>query len=224
VPTTGTTTLLTDLRLLLFGAGITISVSVLAIAIGFALAFPVCMACLSQNRALRFAGNLYVSLFRGIPLLIQLLVLYYLLPFVGLGLPPLAAGVAGLALCTSAYQAENLRGGVHLVPAGQAAAARAFGYSPLQVWIHILLPQALRLSSPMIINEMIAILKASSLVSVVGISDLTRISQNIVARNMEPIEWYSAAALIYLVINLGLSLASRRAARRFNRGHLEVRL
>ncbi|MEJ1978256.1 MAG: ABC transporter permease subunit [Acetobacteraceae bacterium] len=81
-------------------------------------------------------------MFRGVPLLVQLLVIYYLLPFIGLELPSFLAGALGLALCTAAYQAENLRGGFQVIPRGQAAAARAFGYCPVQTWRHILLPQA----------------------------------------------------------------------------------
>jgi polar amino acid transport system permease protein len=126
--------------------------------------------------------------------------------------------VLALGVCTAAYQAENLRGGFLIIPAGQRAAADAFGYGRLQTWRHILLPQALRASAPAVINEMIAILKASSLVSVVGVADLTRVSQNIVARNMQPILWYSAAAAIYLAINLVLAATAQMMERRFGGG------
>ncbi|HEY0294343.1 MAG TPA: amino acid ABC transporter permease [Bordetella sp.] len=219
VPTTGVTSFLTGIHLLLVGAGVTAGISIVAICLGFLFASLVCVACMSRSRPLRFAGEVYVSFFRGVPLLIQLLVLYYLLPFIGLDLPPVVAGTLGLALCTSAYQAENLRGGLLTIPAGQEEAARAFGYNVVQRWTRILLPQALRLSMPMIVNEMIAILKASSLVSVVGITDLTRVSQNIVARNFQPIQWYATAALFYLAINLVLSYFSRVAGRRLGRSH-----
>jgi polar amino acid transport system permease protein len=219
---TGTATVSTDVGLLFIGAAVTVGVSATAIALGFLLALPICVMGLSRVKTIRLLGNGYVSVFRGVPLLIQLLVLYYLLPFVGLGLPPFAAGVLGLALCTSAYQAENLRGGVKLLGPGQAEAARSFGYSEMQVWVRVLFPQAIRVSAPMIINEMISILKASSLVSAVGIADLTRMSQNIVARNMQPIAWYSAAALVYLAINLGLGLTGRIAARRLSGGRREA--
>jgi polar amino acid transport system permease protein len=215
---TATATISTDISLLLIGAGVTVGVSVAAIALGFLLAMPICVMSLSPVKPIRIIGDTYVSIFRGVPLLIQLLVLYYLLPFIGLGLPPLAAGVLALGLCTSAYQAENLRGGIKLLGTGQAEAARSFGYSDRQLWVRILFPQAIRLSSPMIINEMISILKTSSLVSAVGIADLTRVSQNIVARTMQPITWYCGAALIYLVINLALAVAARMAARRVSGG------
>jgi polar amino acid transport system permease protein len=220
----GTTSALVSLRVLLIGAGLTLVVSLAAIALGFAIAVPICAARLSGHRTLRGIGAVYVSAFRGIPLLVQLLVVYYLLPFVGLELPSLVAAVIALGLCTAAYQAENLRGGFLIIPVGQAAAAHAFGYGRLQAWRYILLPQALRAAAPAVVNEMIAILKASSLVSVVGVADLTRVSQNIVARNMQPILWYSTAAAIYLVINLALAATARMLEQRLGRGMAQVAL
>ena len=220
----GTTSAVASFRVLLMGASMTIAVSLAAIALGFAIAAPVCAARLSQHRAAHGAGSLYVSIFRGVPLLVQLLVVYYLLPFIGLELPSFVAAVIALGMCTAAYQAENLRGGFLIIPAGQRAAATAFGYRRLQTWRHILLPQALRASAPAVVNEMIAILKASSLVSMVGVADLTRVSQNIVARNMQPILWYSAASAIYLVINLTLSATAQTMERRLGRGMAKVAL
>jgi polar amino acid transport system permease protein len=183
------------------------------------LAIAVCVMRLSLNRAARIAGALYVSFFRGVPLLVQLLIIYYFLPTIGLDLPPFFAAVIGLGLCTAAYQAENLRGGFLIIPRGQAEAARAFGYTRRQTFQRILVPQALRAAAPALINEMILILKASSLVSVVGVADLTRESQNIVARDLQPIKWYLIAALIYLVINLALARFGVTVEKRLNVGY-----
>jgi len=220
----GTTPAIVNLRVLLIGAGITVAVSLAAIALGFAIAAPVCAARLSRHRALRGAGALYVSIFRGVPLLVQLLVVYYALPFVGLELPSFVAAAIALGICTAAYQAENLRGGFLIIPPGHHTAAHAFGYGPVQTWRYILLPQALRAAAPALVNEMIGILKASSLVSVVGVADLTRVSQNIVARNMQPILWYSMAAALYLAINLALAATAGTAERRLGRGMARVAL
>lgn len=220
----GTTSAAVSIWLLLIGAAMTIAVSAVAIALGFVIAAPICAARLSHNRTARAIGSAYVSFFRGVPLLVQLLVCYYLLPFVGLDLPSFIAAAIALAVCTAAYQAENLRGGFLIIPPGQSAAAHAFGYSKWQTWRHILLPQALRAAMPSVVNEMTGILKASSLVSVVGVTDLTRISQNIVARNMQPITWYSAAAALYLAINLVLAAFAHRAERRLARGSLRAAL
>jgi polar amino acid transport system permease protein len=214
----GTTSAVTGFLLLLKGAGLTVLLSFGAILIGFVIALPVCLMRLSRTGALRRLGALYVSFFRGVPMLVQLLVIYYLLPLIGIDLGPFAAAIIAMGICTAAYQTENLRGGFLAIPAGQAEAARAFGYSAAQTRRHILLPQALRIATPALVNEVILLLKASSLVSVVGVTDLMRVSQNIVARNLNPVGWYLAASLIYLVINIAIAALGRRAEARFARG------
>ena len=220
----GSTSPAASLALLLIGAGLTLTISAASILLGFMIALPVCAAVLSDRAGLRWAGAGYVSLFRGVPLLVQLMVIYYALPSIGLELPSYAAAILALGVCTAAYQAENLRGGFQVVPPGQAAAARAFGFGPRQTWWHITLPQALRAALPSIVNEMIAILKASSLMSVVGVADLMRVSQNIVARSQQAITWYGVAALLYLGLNLALAGAGRRAELRLGRGIALARL
>jgi polar amino acid transport system permease protein len=208
--------------LLLRGAALTLVISAAGILAGFAIALPICAARLSRSVPLRAGAAFYVSFFRGVPLLIQLLVIYYLLPFLGLELPGVVAAVIGLAVCTAAYQAENLRGGFLAVPPGQVAAADAFAFSRWQAWRRIVLPQAVRAALPSVVNEMIAILKASSLISVVGVADLMRVGQNIVARTQDPIPWYGLAALLYLGINLGVAALGRRSERILGRGFAAV--
>jgi len=208
--------------ILLLGAGTTVILSCFVIALGIVVAIPLCLMRLSKRRWLRSLAGAYVSFFRGVPLLVQLLVIYYFLPVLGLDLPPFVAAIIGLGLCTGAYQAENLRGGFLIIPSGQEEAARAFGYTGTQTRRYILIPQALRAAFPALMNEAILILKASSLVSVVGVADLTRASQNIVARDLQPLGWYAAAALIYLVINLGLSMFGRAVERRLGAGFATV--
>jgi polar amino acid transport system permease protein len=214
----GTATASASLWLLVIGTGMTIAISLAGIVLGLVIAAPVCAARLSRSRALRTIGGVYVSIFRGVPLLVQLLVVYYLLPFIGLELPGFAAAAIGLGICTAAYQAENLRGGFLVIPSGQRVAAEAFGYSRFHCWRYILLPQALRAALPAVTNEAVSTVKVSSLISVVGVADLTRISQNIVARNMQPNVWYPLAAAIYLVINLALVTAAQRMELRLGRG------
>jgi polar amino acid transport system permease protein len=212
------------LILLLKGAGITLLLSFGAIALGLLVGLPVCLMRLSPSGALRRLGAFYVSFFRGVPMLVQLLVVFYALPAVGIELGPWAAAVIAMGICTAAYQAENLRGGFLAIPAGQAEAARAFGYSAAQMRRHILLPQALRVATPSLVNEVILLLKASSLVSVVGVTDLMRVSQNIVARNLNPVGWYLTVSFIYLVINVVIAALGRRAEARFGRGETGRRL
>ena len=155
-------------------------------------------------------------MFRGVPLLVLLLFIYYFLAEFGLDIPALVAAVGGLALSTGAYQSEILRGAFNALPRGQAEAAAALGFPGVEIWRRILLPQALRISVPPLINEFILILKASSLVSVVGIAELTRVSMNIASLTYRPLEAYVGGGLFYLAINLCLAgfgaIAERRLA------------
>jgi polar amino acid transport system permease protein len=205
-----------SLAYLTLAAGMTLYVSVLGILLGMVLGFVVCLARLSGNPALRRAGAFYVSFFRGVPVLVQLLFIYYFLAEFGIDVPAMAAAVGGLGLASGAFQAEILRGALNAVPRGQAEAATAVGFSQLDIWRRILLPQALRISVPPLINEFTLLLKASSLVSVVGIAELTRVSMNIASSTYRPLEAYAGAGLFYLAINLCLAglgnLAERRLA------------
>jgi polar amino acid transport system permease protein len=203
---------------LLEAAWTTLYVSLFGILLGQIIGALVCVARQSGSRIADAVGGVYVSFFRGVPLLVQLMLVYYLLPFIGIDLPPIVAAVLSLAICTAAYQAENLRGGFLIIPHGHAEAARAFGLTPWQARRYILIPQALRASMPALINEMILILKASSLISVVGVTDIMRVSQGLVAATIRPIQWYTLAALIYLVINLLIAGIGAYAERRLGRG------
>jgi polar amino acid transport system permease protein len=197
-------------------AGVTIALSLAGIAIGFVIGAATCMARLSGKPWLERIGGAYVSIFRGVPLLVQLLFIYYFLATLGLDVPALVAAIGGLSLASGPYQAEILRGALNGIPRGQNEAAVALGYTPLDRWRRILLPQALRISVPPLINEFILLLKASSLVSVVGIAELTRVSMNIASMTYRPLEAYVGGGLFYLAINLCLAgmgaLAERRLA------------
>ena len=186
-------------------AGVTIAVSFAGIAIGFVIGALVCAARLSRRSWLRRIGGAYVSVFRGVPLLVLLLFIYYFLAEFGLDVPAIVAAVGGLALSSAAYQAEILRGAFNAVPPGQAEAAVALGFTGVDIWRRVLMPQALRISVPPLINEFILLLKASSLVSVVGIAELTRVSMNIASMTYRPLEAYVGGGLFYLAINLALA-------------------
>jgi polar amino acid transport system permease protein len=205
---------------LIQAASVTISVSLAGIALGFAFGACVCMARLSGNAALARVGAVYVSFFRGVPLLVQLLFIYYFLGEFGIEVPALAAAVGGLGLSSGAYQAEILRGALNAVPRGQGEAATALGFARVDIWRRILLPQALRLSVPPFINEFILLLKASSLVSVVGIAELTRVSMNIASSTYRPLEAYVGGGLFYLAINLCFAALGNVAERRLGVGRV----
>jgi len=195
-------------------AGTTIAVSLAGIVLGFAIGALICAARVSPRPWLRRAGAVYISVFRGVPLLVQLLFIYYFLAEYGIDVPAIVAAVGALALSSAAYQAEILRGALNAVPRGQGEAATALGFSGLDIWRRILMPQALRISTPPLISEFILLLKASSLVSVVGIAELTRVSMNIASATYRPLEAYLAGGLFYLVINLCLAALGALAERR----------
>ena len=192
----------------------TLLISICGIAIAIVLGTVICAARIGSNRALRMASGLYISAFRGVPLLVQLLLFFYLLPRIGLDLPALQAAILAVGMCAAAYVAEILRSALQSIPSGQTEAAEALGISPFALWRRILIPQALRLGLPSLINELILLVKVSSLASVVGIGELTRVAQNITGQTYRPLEIYATAALIYFVINFTLAQLGRYAERR----------
>ncbi len=207
--------------LLVEAARLTIVLSVVSIAgFGFLIGVLVCAGMLSENRLARRAGRLYVSFFRGVPLLVQLLLIYYLLPSIGLDVPPVVAAIAGMSLCTAAYQAEIMRGGFAGVPSGLVEAADMCGMSPLDTFRRIRLPIAVKLVVPALVNEATMMLKSSSLVSVVGVVELTRMAQDLAASTYRPLELYAAAGFVYLVINVVVALLGRGLEARLSWGRM----
>ncbi|MEW9526845.1 amino acid ABC transporter permease [Agrobacterium radiobacter] len=194
---------------LLWAARLTLLVSVLGVAIGLVLGAALCAARISPVRSVRTASAVYTSFFRGVPLLVQLLLFYYMLPVIGLNVPAMVAAVGTVGLCSSAYVAEYLRGAINAIPPGQREAAVTLGFAPTRIWTRIILPQAFRISLPALINELILLVKASSLVSLVGITELTRTSQALSSATYRPLEIFSSAAAVYLAINLSLALVGR---------------
>lgn len=206
------------LALLLQASVLTIALSAVSILIGFCLGICISGALSSRRRALSIPAKIFVSFFRGVPLLVQLLLIYNLLPFIGMNVPSLVAAVIGLSLCTAAYQAENLRGGFTSVPRGYLEAADMAGLTALQQFRRIRAPVAFRLSLPSLVNEAILILKASSLVSVVGVVELTRMAQDLAASTYKPVELYAAAGAIYFAINWMVAWGGRHLERRLQWG------
>lgn len=199
--------------LLLQAAISTVAISAVSILIGFTIAILVSAALLSRRALYRAPARLFVSFFRGVPLLVQLLLIYTLLPVIGINVPGVVAAVIGLSLCTAAYQAENLRGGFAAVPRGLIEAADVTGLSPRQTFLRIQVPIAMRLTFPALISEAIMILKSSSLVSVVGIIELTKMAQDLASSTYLPIPIFATAGAIYLVINWALALLGRLVER-----------
>ncbi|WP_294926574.1 amino acid ABC transporter permease [uncultured Paracoccus sp.] len=194
---------------LVWAARYTVLVSVLGIGLGLVIGALICAARLSGIAAFRWLAAVWVSFLRGVPLLVQLLLLYFLLPVIGINVPAIAAAVIAVGICASAYISEIWRGAIMALPKGQTEAATAIGMGYRDVWMRIILPQAVTMSLPALVNELILLVKASSLVSVVGIMEITRASQAQAATTFRPMEVYLAAAAIYLAINLCLAAVGR---------------
>ncbi len=158
--------------------------------------------------------DLYVSAFRGTPLLVQVFVIYYGLPSVGLQFEPLPAGVLALSLNAGAYLAESLRGAIAGVPEGQWAAAASLGMSRPQTLRHIVAPQALRLAVPSLGNTLISLIKDTSLVSVIAVTELMLATKELISTTFQPLPLYLAAAAIYWLLSVVLEHAQQRLERR----------
>ncbi|TFB56310.1 amino acid ABC transporter permease [Cryobacterium tagatosivorans] len=193
------------LPFLLTGALVTIEISVLATALGLVLGLIAALARMSPFKPIRWVADFYVWSIRGTPVLVQLFIVYFGLPQIGIELGAMLAAVLALGANTGAYVAEILRGGILAVPAGQIEAAESLGMSSAKVMRRIILPQAFRLSIPALGNQAVSMLKESSLASLVTVNELMMVSQRFAATNYAYMEFYIVAAVIYLVMTTGMS-------------------
>ncbi|MEL6267433.1 MAG: amino acid ABC transporter permease [Pseudomonadota bacterium] len=195
--------------LLFEGAVITLQVSALAAAIGLVMGVVFGLVLLSESRVARGLVAAYVDFIRGTPLLIQIFLVFFALPVIGIRLDEFWAGVLALALNAAAFVAEVVRGGVGAIEKGQAEAARSIGMRRGQILFWILLPQAYRQMVPPLTNELISLVKNSSLLSVISVYELTRAGQAIISIHFVPFEIYTLLALYYYVLIKALSWLSR---------------
>lgn len=199
----------------LHGAGVTVFASVVAFALGLGLALALLALRVGGGLLAGACVTLYVSAMRGTPMLIQLLIAYYVLPaLLGVTITPMTAGILALALNTAAYISEILRGALGTIPRGQAAAARALGMRSWHVWRYVLLPQVFHRSLPPLTNEFTVLLKASSLLSIIAVTDLAMVAHDATLQSNLPLQVFSAAAAVYFVILLCVSSVSRAFERR----------
>ncbi|UDL91045.1 amino acid ABC transporter permease [Mesorhizobium sp. PAMC28654] len=181
-------------------AWVTIEITALALILGLLVAALAAAAKMSRSAPLRAIGAVYVSLFRGTPCLIQLFVLYFGGPQIGVNLDPFAAGAIGLGLNIGAYMAESIRGALIAVDRGQTEAARTIGFSRFQTLRKVVLPQAARLMiRPLGVNT-VALLKGSALVSTISVVELTYTAQRFIGSTYKPFEIFGVAALLYMVM------------------------
>ncbi len=200
------------------GAAMTLIVSSAAIALGAGPGILLAFGILSKTTTIRAASSIYRSFWRGTPILVQLLVVFYLLPTIGINIHPVLAAIIALALNTAAFQGEIYRAGLQAIPRGQVEAAHMLGLSEWRIRTRLLLPQTFRLMLPALVSEIVIIIKNSSLVSVIAVTELTRVSQQVASNSFRPLESYLIAGIIYLGINLactwiGIAMESRLSKR-----------
>jgi polar amino acid transport system permease protein len=184
---------------------VTAQLSALAFLLGLAVAALVAAARMSDIAALRLAGAAYVSVFRGTPCLIQLFILYFGGPQIGINLDPFAAGVIGLGLNIAAYMAEGMRGAILSVERGQTEASRSIGFGRWQTMQRVVLPQAARLMiRPLGVNT-VALVKGTALVSTISVVELTYTAQRFIGSTYRPFEIFGIAALLYMVMVYGVA-------------------
>ena len=222
---------------ILAGAGLTLLLTIVSMTVGIALGTLLAIMRLSDNPILSTISRGYIWFFRGTPLLVQLIFWYNiaaLYPVIAFGLPfggpsmvlgsanvlisPLGAALLGLSLNEAAYMAEIIRGGIGSVDKGQYDAARALGMSGRKLMNRVILPQAMRVVLPPTGNQVISMLKGTSLVSVLAISDLLYSAQIIYANNYQTIPLLIVASLWYLLMTTVLSFFQNKLERRYGRG------
>jgi len=208
------TLLLQSLPVLVQGAVLTVKFAVLSMIFGLAGGIVLALMGISTSRVLPRIARVYVSLMRGTPLLVQIFVVYYGLPSIGISLDPTPAGVLALSANVAAYLSESMRGAILGIHDGQWLAAYSLGLSRAQTLRYVIAPQALRIAVPSLSNSLISLIKDTSLVSVITVTELLRSAQEVIAATFQPLPLYLAAAAIYWVLCQVLEWVQHRFEKR----------
>lgn len=201
---------------LLNGLWMTAWISAVAILLGFVIGVLAGIARVSANPVLRAVAAFYISALRGTPLLVQLAMIFFMLPLIGINLPALLAAIIALALNSGASQAEILRGGFETLPRGQTEAAWDIGLTRWQILRQVQLPQVVRATIPALVNETIDIIKNSSLISTIAVTELMRIAHTYSSTTYRPLEFFTAAGLLYLTLTLSVGYVGKYLEKRLS--------
>ena len=193
----------------------TVEVAAAGIVAGSALGLLVGVALAYGTRLLRFPCRLYVDAIRGTPVLVLVLASFYVLTGIGIHFSAVEAGIFSLTIFCGAHMAEIVRGALQALPPGQAEAARSLGLTFPKILVLVLLPQALRQIVPVWINLGAELVKASTLLSIIGVGELLLKTQQIIGRNFMTLEFYVLAGFLYFLVNFGIERIGKRAERRF---------
>jgi His/Glu/Gln/Arg/opine family amino acid ABC transporter permease subunit len=204
-----------NLPFLLDGLYLTFLISFLALAFSMVLGLFVALGRLSGSRIVSFASATYVEIFRDTPVLVQLFWVYYVLPILlGIRLDALTAAILGLTLHSTAFLGEIYRAGIQTVPVGHVEAAKVLGLLRTDTFLRIVLPQAVRNVLPPMVNNLVDLIKLSSLASVFAVGEITRKATELSASTFRPLEIFTFVALLYFLICWPLSLSIRLLERR----------
>ena len=185
---------------LLEGLWTTAWISFLSIFIGFCFGLYLYILGKSTNNIIKNTARIYISFFRGTPLLVQLVIVFYFLPQLHIDIPPIFAAIITLSMNTAAFQAEILRGGFNAIPKGQDESCWVLGLSATQCFFYVKLPQVIKTTIPALVNESIDIIKNSSLISTIAVMDLMRNVQTYSSTTYRPLEFFVAAGILYLIL------------------------
>ncbi|WP_133010325.1 amino acid ABC transporter permease [Marinomonas flavescens] len=200
---------------ILWGLIVTLKLSFVALIFAMIIGLCTGLARISDNPALRYFAITYVEIIRGTPLLVQIFIFYFFIGTV-LDLDRFTAGVAALSVFTGAYVAEIIRSGIQSIHPGQMEAARSVGMNYFQAMIHVILPQAFKRTLPPLAGQLINLIKDSSLVSVISITDLTKAGREVVSSTFAPFEVWFTVAIMYLVLTGGLSWVIQKLEKRLS--------
>ncbi|SPN73349.1 Inner membrane amino-acid ABC transporter permease protein yecS,amino acid ABC transporter permease,ABC-type amino acid transport system, permease component,ectoine/hydroxyectoine ABC transporter, permease protein EhuC,Binding-protein-dependent transport system inner membrane component [Chlamydia serpentis] len=204
-------------KLLLRGCGYTLFISGIGICCGSILGLLIgtVTSLYFPSRLTKFLANSYVTIIRGTPLFIQILIVYFGLPgVVPIEPTPLVAGIIALSMNSAAYLAENIRGGINSLSIGQWESAIVLGYKKHQIFIYIIYPQVIKNILPSLTNEFVSLIKESSILMVVGVPELTKVTKDIVSRELNPMEMYLVCAGLYFLMTTAFSCVARLSEKR----------
>ncbi|VWC90229.1 amino acid ABC transporter permease [Burkholderia contaminans] len=204
------------LPILLKGAVVTIEITACAFVLSSVLGLILALLKVSPNRAVSTVGSTVVNVIRGLPIIVQLFYMYFVLPDLGIQLSAFQAGVLGLGIAYSAYQAENFRAGIEAIDRGQIEAAHAIGMRGSMIMRRVVLPQAFRIALPPYGNTLVMLLKDSSVASTITVAEITRAGQLIASSTFQNMSVYTLVALLYLALGLPLMFGVNRLGKRLS--------
>lgn len=202
------------------GILVTIKISVISLFLAVILGIIFGIFSISKSKVLKGISTVYLYIIRGTPLMVQALFIYFgIAPLIAKRSDPIVCAIIALTLNAGAYMSEIFRAGIQAVDSGQMEASRSLGLSYLTTMRKVILPQAVKVMIPSIINQFIVTIKDTSILSVISIRELTASGQIIVARNFKPMETYAIVAMMYFILITALSLLSMYVERRLHHGH-----